>query len=181
MQVKVHCQNRNADWESGGKIVAALSSEIPIILNGGILDHKHAASVMEQTKCHAVMAATGYLQNHPRFKTSPAPISFEPQHLALEYLDLAERHPPPSYLYIQKHLRWIFRDVLQPEYDHAFVKFDYSDWRVKLWKFLVRPYLRSIKQFRLFVALYIQLSCGENSDGVPESIRHLVQGFSLLR
>jgi len=183
--VAIHCRHRidkhngNADWESGGKIVAALSSEMPIVLNGGINDHEHATSVVEQTKCHAVMAAIGYLRNHRLFEApSPIPTYFQPQHLALEYLDLAEKHPPPSYLYIQKHLRWIFRGVLQPENDTSFDKFDYSDWRVKLWTFLVRPYVRSIEQFRMFVALYVQLSYGGNDDLVPESIRHLVQDVS---
>jgi len=185
--VAIHCRHRtdkhngNADWESGGKVVACLSSEgLPIILNGGISNHKEAMSVIERTKCHAVMAATGYLANHRRFESSTheRASSFEPQYLALEYLDLAEQYPPPSYLYIQKHLRWIFRDILQPEDDPSFVKTNYSDWRVKLWSFLVRPYLRNIEQFRLFVALYVQLSGAAEKDEVPEGIRHLVPDVS---
>ncbi|KAL7530582.1 hypothetical protein ACHAXR_003571, partial [Thalassiosira sp. AJA248-18] len=68
--IAVHCRHRpdkhngDADWDSGGKIVAAFPSDFPIILNGGISHHREASMVIEQTKCHAVMAATGYLRNH---------------------------------------------------------------------------------------------------------------------
>ena len=41
-----------------------------------------------------------------------------------------------------------------------------------MWSFLVRPYLRSIEQFRGFLALYVQQS-GEE-DRVPDSIHKLV-------
>lgn len=181
--VAIHCRQRTekhsggADWESGGEIVSAFSSKLPIILNGGVTNHNDALKIMEQTKCHAVMAATGYLRNHRHFQPSTKRARFEPHHLALEYLELAEKYPPPSYLYVQKHLRWIFRDKLQPESDANFDKYDWTDWRVKLWAFLVRPYLRSIEQFRMFVALYVQLSSGD-MDNAPESIRHLVQDVS---
>lgn len=183
--VAIHCRHRtnkhfgNADWDSGAKIVAAfVSSELPIILNGGIACYNDATLVMEYTKCHAVMAATGYLRSHRHFDPSSNPTSLEPQWLASEYLELAEKYPPPSYLYIQKHLRWIFRDTLQPGDDPNFDKSDYSDWRVKLWSFLVRPYVRSIEQFRLFVALYVQLSGCEKDDRVPKSILYLVDDVS---
>jgi len=110
------------------------------------------------------MVATGYLRNH-RLGTSNN--SHNVSELALEYLDYAEEYPPPSYLYIQKHLRWIFRETLQPK---GIDTNDYSDYRVKLWTFLVRPYLRNSDQFRLFCALYVRLS----GDDVPNSISHLV-------
>eukprot|EP00579_Thalassiosira_antarctica_P012762 CAMPEP_0201908122 /NCGR_PEP_ID=MMETSP0903-20130614/323_1 /ASSEMBLY_ACC=CAM_ASM_000552 /TAXON_ID=420261 /ORGANISM="Thalassiosira antarctica, Strain CCMP982" /LENGTH=424 /DNA_ID=CAMNT_0048442391 /DNA_START=63 /DNA_END=1334 /DNA_ORIENTATION=- len=178
--VVVHCRRRtdkhdgNADWDSGGKIVAAFPSGF-IILNGGISDYNDAMQVMERTKCHAVMAATGYLRNHRRYvapsKTTP---SLEPQHVAMEYLELAESFPPPSYLYIQKHMRWIFRDILQPENDPSFDRLDYSAWRVRLLTFLESRNLRSTEQFRLFVALYVQLSECEP----PKSIRDLVKDVS---
>ena len=64
-----------------------------------------------------------------------------------------------------------------PEDEPGFEKSDYSDWRVKLWTLLVRSFVRTIEQFRLFVALYVRLSgAGEGSDDrvVPGSIRHLV-------
>jgi tRNA-dihydrouridine synthase len=179
--VTVHCRHRTdkhngvADWDSGGKIVDALSrDELPIVLNGGISDCSDAKNVMDRTNCHAVMAATGYLRNHRKF--GPSTHSFDVASLALEYLEFAELYPPPSYLYIQKHMRWIFRDALQPEDEPDFDKSDYSDWRVKLWPLLVRSYVRSIEQFRLFVALYVRLSGGDGDDRrVPESIHHLVQ------
>ena len=174
--ISIHCRHRadkhngDADWNAGAKVVAALSPEIPIVLNGGISNYEDAVSVMEQTKCHAVMAATGYLGNHRCFDMK----SVEPEVLALEYLDSAEQYPPPSYLYIQKHLRWIFRDILQPKNDPCFDKRDFSDYRVKLLSFLVRPYLRSIEQYRLFVALYVKLSSDEKFNQAPASIRHLI-------
>lgn len=178
--VTIHCRvrsdkhNGSADWDAGGKIIDALSScNMPVVLNGGISNFDYCLRVMEHTKCHAVMAATGYLSNHrcfyPNHKSNTDVAS-----LAAEYLDFAEIYPPPSYLYIQKHLRWIFRETLQPENKPSFDNSDYSDWRVKLWSFLVRPYLRSIEQFRLFVALYVQLSGDGTDDQVPESIRHLI-------
>ena len=135
--IAIHCRNRkvkhdgDADWDAGGKIVAAFS-DFPIILNGGILDNNTALQVMEQTKCHAVMVATGYLRNYRRFGTTSNSVH-DVATLALEYLEMADKYPPPSYLYIQKHLRWIFRDILQPENDPSFDNSDYSDWRVKLW------------------------------------------------
>ena len=184
--VSIHCRHRTdkhngaPDWDSGAKVVDAFSTdELPIILNGGIEGHTDAMNVLERTKCHAVMAATGSLRNHRQYvqqQSASDPSSFEPHYLALEYLDLVEEHPPPSYLYIQKHLRWIFRDALQPENDPNFDQKNWKDWRVKLWSFLVRPYLRSLEQFRMFVALYVQLS-GSDKEGVdklPKSIRHLV-------
>ncbi|KAL7529002.1 hypothetical protein ACHAXR_002738 [Thalassiosira sp. AJA248-18] len=179
--VVVHCRRRtdkhdgNADWDSGGKIVAAFPSEF-IILNGGLSDYDDAMKVMKQTKCHAVMAATGYLRNHRRYVSpSKTTLSLEPQYVAIEYLELAESFPPPAYLYIQKHMRWIFRDTLQPEKDpRSFDRLDYSSWRVKLLTFLESRNLRSIEQFRLFVALYVKLSECEP----PESIRNLVKDVS---
>ena len=41
--------------------------------------------------------------------------------------------------------------------------------------FLVRPYLRSMEQFKLFVALYVQLSDDGRNEKIPESIAHLVK------
>jgi hypothetical protein len=41
-----------------------------------------------------------------------------------------------------------------------------------MWAFLVRPYLRSLVQFRGFLALYVQQS--GDKDRVPDSILRLV-------
>lgn len=182
--IAVHCRHRvdkhsgNADWDAGRRIVDALSSSLPIVLNGGITDLKCAYALIEQTNCHAVMIASGYLHNHRNFN----PICNKKQdektitafEIACEYLDYAEKYPPPSYLYIQKHLRWILRDVLQPIHDPNFNKADYSDSRVKLWSFLVRAYLRTIEQFRLFMALYMKLGCEDGVCNVPVQIRELI-------
>ena len=194
--IAVHCRRRTEkhdgppDWRAGTNLVDALDG-FPIILNGGICNASDAESIIEQTKCHAVMVAQGYLQNHRMFDARTRNCSFlnSPAHLAAEYLDYAERYPPPCYLYIQKHLRWVFRRELQPEDDR---KVDYTDWRPRLWGFLVRSYLRTVEQFRLVVALYVKLST-ENFDGgigdgttctctcssaVPASIMHLVKNVS---
>eukprot|EP00956_Cyclotella_meneghiniana_P018688 scaffold31296_cov62-Cyclotella_meneghiniana.AAC.6 len=181
--IAIHCRHRvdkhsgNADWDAGRRIVDALSSSLPIILNGGITDLKCANALIEQTNCHAVMIASGYLHNHRNFfkynnKHDEQTITaFE---IACEYIDYAEKYPPPSYLYIQKHLRWILRDVLQPIHDPNFDRTDYSDSRVKLWSFLVRAYLRTIEQFRLFMALYLKLGCEDGVCNVPAQISELI-------
>ena len=194
--VTVHCRHRTdkhngvADWDSGGKIVDAMSrgydgGGLPIVLNGGISNYDDARRVMDRTKCHAVMAATGYLSNHRKFgggrPSSTDRHIIDVASLALEYLEYAERYPPPSYLYVQKHMRWIFRYALMPEDEPGFDKSDYTDWRVKLWPLLVRSFVRTIEQFRLFVALYVRLSGGDvyGGDGGDDrvalrSIRHLI-------
>lgn len=169
----IHCRRRedkhdgDANWDAGSLIVAALP-DTPVVLNGGISSYKDVNTVMERTQCHAVMVATGYLQNHHAFSRMKPMSTVE---LASQYLDLAEMYPPPSYLYIQKHLRWIFRSTLQPN-DPSFDSSNWKDWRVRMWSFLVRPYLRSVEQFRGFLALYVQQS-GEE-DRVPDSIHKLV-------
>ncbi len=178
----VHCRRRQEkhngqpDWDAGREIVAALP-DLPVVLNGGISCYNDVTLVMERTKCHGVMVATGYLSNHQAYNsTIQSEASIEGKTSAVEvasqYLDLVEIYPPPSYLYIQKHLRWIFRSTLQPENDPSFNASDWKDWRVRMWSFLVRPYLRSIEQFRGFLALYVQQSGDE--DRVPDSILRLV-------
>ena len=180
--IAIHCRHRiakhdgEADWDAGRKIVDALPPSLPVILNGGIGDLECAKSVMHRTKCHAVMIATGYLHNHRKFYIEGR--CFSPFEVACEYIDYAEQYPPPSYLYIQKHLRWILRHVLQPTDDPSFHKTDYSDARVKLWTFLVRAYLRTIEQFRLFLALYLKLGCEDKVEYVPESISVLIENVS---
>ena len=39
----------------------------------------------------------------------------------------------------------------------------------------MRPYLRSMEQFKLFIALYVQLSDDGRNENIPESIAHLVK------
>eukprot|EP00804_Cyclotella_cryptica_P028742 CCRYP_008244-RB/>CCRYP_008244-RB protein AED:0.10 eAED:0.10 QI:0/-1/0/1/-1/1/1/0/402 len=183
--IAIHCRlpkdkhDGGADWDTGRKIVAALESTLPVILNGGVCDYDCATSMLKQTNCHAVMIATGYLHNHRNFHPSDTCISVSELSIACEYLDYAEMYPPPSYLYIQKHLRWILRHILQPSDDFTFDKYDFSDPRVKLWTFLVRPYLRSIAQFRLFLALCVKLLHDEDrTNRIPESISSLIEDVS---
>jgi tRNA-dihydrouridine synthase len=176
--IAIHCRHRidkhdgKPNLDAGRKIVQAIPS-LPVILNGGIGDLECANRVMQETQCHAVMIATGYLRNHQNFNPSKTTkvTAFE---VACEYIDYAEKYPPPSYLYMQKHLRWILRDVLQPTNDPSFNKSNYADARVKLWIFLVRPYLRTIEQFRLFLALYLKLNCDTGVDNIPQSINELI-------
>ena len=154
---------------------------MPIVLNGGISNYDDARRVVDRTRCHAVMAATGYLSNHREFggcSSSADRHTIDAASLALEYLEYAERYPPPSYLYVQKHMRWIFRRALMPEDEPGFDRSDYTDWRVRLWPRLVRSFVRTIEQFRLFVALYVRLSGGDVYGGgdraALRSIRHLI-------
>ncbi|KAL3806252.1 hypothetical protein ACHAXA_001075 [Cyclostephanos tholiformis] len=115
----VHCRRRRTSmraprtWKPGaGSWMHCHEMHWPIILNGRISNYDDARRVMELTNCHAVMAATGYLRDHRKY--GPSMHDVDVASLALEYLEYAERYPPPSYLYIQKHMRWIFRNVLQP-------------------------------------------------------------------
>jgi len=178
--IAIHCRTREekhdgrADWEAGKRLAEELSRDgIPVILNGGVSNFRDALTLLHQTNCHSVMVATGYLKNHRNLANQPVSgDDLRPQNLATEYLDFAEKYPPPSFLYIQKHLRWIFRESLHPE-DGEFNPKDYSDYRVRLWSFLVRPYLRSINQYRMFVALFVKQSGGEKEDQ-PEAIRHFL-------
>lgn len=111
--IAIHCRRRTdkhdgpPDWVAGAKLVAAMN-DFPIILNDGILNAEDAESVFAQTKCHAIMAAQGYLQNHRMFLERNELCNDEfvtsPAHMAAEYLEYAKQHPPPCYLYIQKHL-----------------------------------------------------------------------------
>ena len=184
--IAIHCRRRTdkhdgpPDWGAGAKLVAAMGN-FPIILNGGVLNSEDAHSVIGQTKCHAVMVAQGYLQNHRMFADKIGicndAIVTLPAHMAAEYLEYAKQHPPPCYLYLQKHLRWIFRKELQPEDE---LNIDYTDWRPRLWGFLVRSYLRTVEQFRLVVALYVKLSIEDghgvdSKNGIPASIKDLVK------
>jgi len=54
---------------------------------------------------------------------------------------------------------------------------DYTDWRVQLWGFLVRPYLRTIHQFRLVAALYCKFAHVPDTE-IPYSIHYLVKDVS---
>ena len=100
--------------------------------------------ILEETGAAGVMAARGFLRNprmlrekiheskrtddeecteaglpanatsHSTSGSGKDRLSHSPAYLAAEYLDYCEKYPPPSTLYIRKHLRWIFREELQP-------------------------------------------------------------------
>jgi tRNA-dihydrouridine synthase len=142
------------DWSN---YVSSLS--IPVVINGSVTSVSDIVDTLITTQAHAVMVARGFLEN-PRMLVQP---QADPAFLAAEYLDCAEKYPPPSPLYLQKHLRWIFRACLQPKKKYPD---DYADWRPRLWTFLVRPYLETIDQFRQVVALYVKL----NGSDMPESL-----------
>lgn len=156
--------------------------------DNGIDGHRTTSTI------HGIMIGRKLLEN-PKLFTHP---NAEPAFLAAEYLDCVERYPPPSPLYIQKHLRWIFRPFLDIQShpkplassrkEHAKLmqsqiqlpqSRDYSDWRCRLWTFLVRPFLTTLGQFRQIVCLYVRLSGSKMPPSLtfmPEptfkSIRH---------
>ena len=166
--ISVHCRtpsskhNGAPDYEAGRLIVNSVN--IPVVINGGIESEEKARSVLQQTGAHGVMVAQGLLKNH-RMLVDNIP---SPSELAAEYLSSCVLHPPPSSLYVRKHLRWIFRDELQPvkSDDPAVFKAQFTDWRPRLWTFLVRPYLTEMIQFQQVVHLYCVLA----KIDVPESL-----------
>jgi tRNA-dihydrouridine synthase len=174
----VHCRRRvdehsgPPDLVAGTKLVNALS--VPVIINGvSIRSVTDVIDALEMTGAHGVMVAREFLAN-PRLLQSSQQV--DPAILAAEYLDYAEQCPPPSRKFIETHLRWIFRAELQPQKPYSD---DYTDWRKRLWTFLVRPYVETIDQFRQVVVLYAKLNgseCPPSLKMLPEpsfqSIRH---------
>lgn len=166
----VHCRRRKdkhgglPDLAAGAKLVRSLN--IPVVINGGVNSVSAATRVLNTTGAYAVMAAQGFLENPCLLNFNHDCRTADPAFLAAEYLNFAEQYPPPSALYIRKHLRWIFRKELEPV-DRMAVNF--SDWRPRLWTFLVRPYLETIEQFRAVVVLYANL----NDSKVPTSLEYL--------
>lgn len=161
----IHCRRRADKSEgppnllSGRKLVESLP-QIPIIINGAVLSMNDVHETLSQTNARGVMIATGFLAN-PRLLMESG---VDPAVLAADYLESCEEYPPPTPLFIQKHLRWIFRPYLEPK-DKSSESF--KDWRPRLWTFLVRPYLQSMNQFRQVVTLYVKL----NGSELPASLR----------
>jgi len=172
----VHCRQRvdkhngEPNLTTGRNIVKELS--IPVVINGSLVNSlDDVRQTLQTTKAHGVMVARIFLEN-PRILIQR---SADPLFLAAEYLECAELYPPPSVLYIQKHLRWIFRKYLQPAKKK---EFDFSGWRYRLWTFLARPYLETVDQFRQVVVLYAKLSGSE----LPESLaNHKEVSFRSIR
>jgi tRNA-dihydrouridine synthase len=177
----VHCRQRTdkhhgeCDLETGKQLVHALT--IPVVINGSITSLKDVESTLERTGCASVMASRALLEN-PLLFVETSGTKTNPAVLAADYLEFCELYPPPSPLYIQKHLRWIFRQELQPK-TALCTREDYRNWKARLWTFLVRPYLDTLSQFRQVVGLYVILSGCDmppslKDIGVPsfQSIRH---------
>ena len=158
---------------------------MPVVINGNIETLEDAQRILNLTQAHAIMVARGFLRN-PLFlmsdrttlstnsedesdpsnvktgtNTVSSPWADTPLYMAASYLDYVEKYPPPSPLYIRTHFRWIFRQDLEP--DHKYNR-DYTDWKVRLWTFLVRPYLETIYQFRQILVLYARLQYATAKD-----------------
>ena len=167
--VAVHCRTRlskhdgPADYDHAKALVQKL--DIPIVVNGNINSVKGAHEILQKTGCLAAMSATALLRN-PRLLVSPdemEKMSGEgvASSLAFEYLSFCEKYPPPSPLYIRKHFRWIFRNILEPKEPlvtsedwQKMVNDPDNGWKLKMWTFLNRPYLVSIAQFKDICKLY---------------------------
>lgn len=175
--LSIHCRRRQdkhdgmPDYEAGRQLVGALQERhpnFPVLINGGVKCMNGAKRVLQKTKAAGVMIARGFLNNplllvnttitnakNETIVSSNAASSSSSSVLlamAARYVDYAEQQPPPSPLYIRKHLQWLFRDQLRPK--TKFEGFDDGDWKSKLWTFLQRPYLESPTQFRCVLGLY---------------------------
>merc|ERR1712232_453679 len=115
----LHCRQRSAkhhgepDFQQLADVISAV--KIPVIANGGIDSVARGQQVIEGTGAIAVMSASALLSVPNVFSTQRSDIA-HPIDLALEYLEFAKRYPPPSALYVRKHLRWIFRSELEAPY-----------------------------------------------------------------
>mmetsp|Transcript_100323 Transcript_100323/g.321698 ORF Transcript_100323/g.321698 Transcript_100323/m.321698 type:complete len:404 (+) Transcript_100323:96-1307(+) len=162
----VHCRTREAkhrgepDFEHLARVAAAVN--IPVVANGGIGSLEEAADAIRRSGAVAAMAATSLLRCPRAFAREDhngCEGQWNPAELAWEYLHFAGKYPPPSPLYVRKHLRWIFRELLQPAHVEAYqgwlqgINTDEADWRARAWTFLEQPYLKELWQFRALVQL----------------------------
>jgi tRNA-dihydrouridine synthase 1 len=113
---RVSLTDRNADARGGAahlEQVAAIAETLPLdvrlIANGNVREHADVVSNLELTGADGIMSAEGLLDN---------PAIFSAEHhekdriaLAMEYLDLIERHPAPMKCVIF-HVRRIARKEL---------------------------------------------------------------------
>jgi tRNA-dihydrouridine synthase len=159
----VHCRHRTdkhngpASLDDGTRLVHDLN--IPVVINGAHIENMDDTErILKQSGAHGVMIARAFLEQPDLMSGGKSGISeLNPALLAADYLEFATNFPPPNPLFIRKHLRWIFRSTLQPAED--FTDSDYkTDWRPRLWTFLVRPYLETMDQFRAIVLMYIRLT-----------------------
>ena len=167
--IAVHCRTRMskhdgpADYEHAKALVQKL--DIPVVVNGNINTVKGARRILQETGCLAAMSATALLRNPRLLKGADEMEGVGgdgfASSLALEYLSFCEKYPPPSPLYIRKHFRWIFRNILEPKEPlltsedwQKMVNDPENGWKLKMWTFLNRPCLVSTAQFTDICRLY---------------------------
>lgn len=157
----LHCRQRGARHDGAPEYahLAAVTSalRIPVVANGGISSVAEANAVMARTGAAAAMAATALLRCPRAFSQKIDEQEWDAVDMAMEYLDFAERFPPPSPLYMRKHLRWLFRDRLQKSYVSARADWlegkakDQAGWEAQAWAFMEQPCLTELWQFRELV------------------------------
>lgn len=207
----VHCRQRTAkhggavDLDTARALVSGL--RIPVVINGGIRSVEDAQATLSVTGAHAVMVAQGFLQNPRMMLAEQSSSHRDAAHavaLASEYLDFAERYPPPASSYVRKHLRWILRYQLMEgavldqnsngdvqseggskgEGACVLVKFAAEErgWRSKMWELLSRAHLlTTLQQFRQALALFCTLA-GLPEAEIPKDLASLpLQTFRSVR
>ena len=180
--IAVHVRRREdkhngpPDLLTAQALVEAL--DIPVVINGGISTREQALHVLNVTRCHAVMVAQGFLTNPRMLMEEKKEFNAEQcASMAAEYLDFCEKYRPPTPYYIRKHLRWIFRSLLQGPSSDAPKKWrrqwEKEQWRNQMWHYISRSYLTSLWQFRQVVHLFCLLSFVSEEEQIPVSVASL--------
>jgi len=98
-----------ADLDAIRQIAAAVG--IPVLSNGNTQCHTDVEDNLAHTGAAGVMCAEGLLRNPLLFEAAApgdqAPGRRELGTVALEYLQLAARYPPPDVSWVRGHLMWI--------------------------------------------------------------------------
>jgi len=146
-----------ADWSAIANVVEAV--DIPVFANGSITSYQGAVKCQEQTGAAGVMVATGLLVNPWAFDpvlesavVGPGPS--EALRMAREYLEHAQRFPPPASFYgrcVRDHLQYMLERDLKP-----------TDRR--MWGVLSNPKLTSHRQFVQLLDLVALLLLGPDAD-----------------
>jgi tRNA-dihydrouridine synthase len=179
--IAVHVRRREDKHNGPPDLITARALvetlDIPVVINGGVTTREQVLHVLNTTGCHAIMCAQGFLDN-PRMLVEKKQERNPEQcaSIAAEYLNFAEKYRPPTPYYIRKHLRWIFRQLLQgppPDAPKKWrKKWQQEKWRNQMWHYISRSYLTSMWQFRQVVHLFCILSLVD-VDAIPPSIASL--------